>query len=377
MEGKSLNNPQRIVKVITLSFLIMVISVIPGVFGGYIAYKTLQKEDSSVFYNQKNIEIQESAITNVVERVSPSVVSIVAEEKIRDFFGFLHSGKSAGTGFLVSDDGLILTNKHVVSSESADYSVITSDGTKYKVVVKARDPKYDIALLKVEGKNFKALTLGDSDKIKIGQTAIAIGNALGRYQNTVTVGVISARGRVIEASDYVSGESENLDNLLQTDAAINPGNSGGPLLNTSGQVIGINTAIDAQAEGIGFAIPINLAKSAIDSYLKKGKISRPYIGVRYYPINEDFAKRNNLPVNKGALIYSRDYNLAVLPNSPAARAGLREGDIITAVNGEQITEDKSLSFLISKYKPNDRIKITYIRDGKVKIVDLVLAESDS
>jgi len=375
MEEKQKKNYSLRNTMIATAIMAAIIALVFGLVGGYLALKFLTKSDKvENLLGQKTIEIQESAITNTVDKVGPSVVSITAEQTTRDFFGFLRTGTSAGTGFIVSEDGLILTNKHVVGSESASYTVITSDGKEYKATVKTRDPKYDIAILKIDGNDYSAVDLGDSDSLKVGQTAIAIGNALGQYQNTVTVGVISALGRAIEAGDYSSGESESLDNLIQTDAAINPGNSGGPLVNASGQVIGINTAIDSEAQGIGFSIPINVAKTALASYLERGKIVRPYIGVRYVPITADYAKKNNLPVDHGAIIYAQGDNLAVLPGSPAAKAGLAEGDIIIKVNDTTLTEGLGLVGALSKYKPGDKITITFIRDGKEQKVDLVLAE---
>jgi Trypsin-like serine proteases, typically periplasmic, contain C-terminal PDZ domain len=224
-----------------------------------------------------------------------------------------------GTGFIVSSDGLILTNKHVVSDKNASYTVYLNTGEKYEAKVLAVDPIDDIALIKIEAHNLPTLTLGDSDGIKVGQTVIAIGNALGEFRNTVSVGVVSGLSRSITASD-ASGNTETIDNVIQTDAAINLGNSGGPLINLKGEVIGINTAIASGAENIGFAIPINRAKKAIESYQKFGKITAPYIGIRYILINSAIQKQNNLPVDYGAWINAgSSKEPAVISNSPAAQ----------------------------------------------------------
>ena len=317
--------------------------------------------------NQKQeiVLTEEELVKKIVEKVNPSVVSIVVSQYVEryynipfqfpgdDFFDFdpfkfnfdLYPGPripetwppeqespqpekfqekieiGGGTGFVISNDGLILTNKHVVSEENADYTVVTNSGDKYEAKILAVDPFNDLALIKVEGLNLEPLSLGDSDKIAIGETVIAIGNALGEYRNTVTKGVISGIGRTITAGD-MQGLSETLENVIQTDAAINFGNSGGPLINLKGEVIGVNTAIASSGQLIGFAIPINQVKKTIESVQKYGKIIYPFLGVRYLLITEDIAKKNNLPVDYGALIVRGEEisELAVTPGSPADKA---------------------------------------------------------
>lgn len=352
--------------------IIFVVGFLGGVLGSGVGKKAVEKVETG----QKNITVQEqSATIDVVKKVSPSVVSITAEQSKLDFFGRTQTAKASGTGFVVKENGLILTNKHVVSDKTASYSVFTSEGKEYKATVKALDPAYDIAFLQIDAKGLKSVELGDSDNLQVGQSVVAIGNALGQYQNTVTTGVVSAVGRAIEAGDATGTGTETLENLIQTDAAINPGNSGGPLVNIDGQVIGMNTAIDQQGQGIGFAIPINLAKSAIDSVAANGKITRPMIGVRYINITKEFAARNNLSVDHGALIYSSGSDLAIVSGSPAAKAGLKEGDIITKIGDVELGEGKSLAGTVARYNVGDKVTITYVRDGKEHKVDLVLAES--
>jgi len=318
---------------------------------------------------------ENSAVIDVVDKVTPSVVSITAEQSTLNFFGEIQKSESSGTGFIVTADGLIMTNKHVVEASNAKYAVFTNDGKEYDAEVIATDPFFDIAFIKIDAKNLPVAKLGDSNDLKIGQRVVAIGNALGQFQNTVTTGVVSAIGRAIEAGSSFSGGTTTLENMIQTDAAINPGNSGGPLVNLDGQVIGINTAVASGAEGIGFVTPINIAKTAFKSVQEKGKIVRPMLGVRYINITKEFAVRNNLPVNYGALIYSYDSDLAVLPGTPAAKAGLTEGDIITKIADYELTQGQSLISVLSNFAPGDEVTLTYLRDGKEKTATIVLAES--
>jgi serine protease Do len=284
-----------------------------------------------------------------------------------------------GSGFVINKEKrLILTNKHVVSDTAAKYTVISNEGKKYDAEVLARDPFNDLAILKVKNLNLPAVTLGDSDKLKIGQTVIAIGNSLGEYRNTITKGVISGIGRKIVASGLAEG-AENLDDVIQTDAAINFGNSGGPLINLQGEVIGINTAVSLEGQLIGFAIPINQVKVAIASVEKTGKISQPFLGVRYVMLNKAIAEKNKLSVNQGALILRGESqtDLAIMPGSPADKADLKEGDIILEVNGQKVDEDNILSSLVRKYKIGDKIKLKVLSKGAEKIVQVVLEEYKS
>lgn len=347
----------------------------------------------------KTIVVEESSATiDAVQKVSPSVVSIVVTQDLSqlynltgpnifpfDLFGFdLESqledaeGKQevgAGTGFIITSDGLILTNKHVVSTEGAEYTVIMNDGEQHTATVLDADPFNDIALIKIEAEGLTPVELGDSDTLEVGQTVIAIGNTLGEYQNTVTRGIVSGLSRTVRAGDG-NGNSETLEDIIQTDAAINHGNSGGPLINLDGQVIGVNTAINREGQLIGFAIPMNQATRAIESVQKHGRIIRPYLGVRYLILNEEIAKRNNLDVDYGALIVrgSDPTELAVIPGSPADIAGLEENDIILEVNGQKIDSDHSLARQLQKYDPDDTVTLKVSHDGKEKIIEATLAE---
>jgi serine protease Do len=367
----------KIAAILLINFLI---SIFGGIFGSY-AYLDYRSEitGSSTLTGQKNVKVEESsAIIDAVEKASPSVVSITGTIESTGFFGNIVKSEVSGTGFIITKDGLILTNKHVVSSVGTTYKVFTSDGKEYDAEVKATDPLNDIAFIKIDASDLPVIELGDSDILKVGQRAIAIGNALGQYQNSVTTGIISAVGRVVEAGDSLNSSTETLENVIQTDAAINSGNSGGPLINLDGQVIGINTAVDSTGESIGFAIPINLAKSVIDNVITTGKISRPMIGIRYIPVTKELASKYNLSVDYGAYIYSGNSGQdSVINNSPASKAGLKEGDIVTKINDEKIEEGHSLIGILTNHKVGDTVTITYIRDSKEQKTTAVLEEASS
>jgi len=325
----------------------------------------------------EKIVLEESnAIIETSGKVSPSVVSVVSKQVYQDLFGRTYESSGAGTGFIITSDGLIITNKHVVSDENTEYTVVLADGKSYDAKVQSRDPYLDFAVIKIEAKDLPVVELGDSDNMEIGQWVVAIGNALGQFQNTVTVGVISAKNRQINASDSTGQNSETLDNLFQTDAAINSGNSGGPLVNLSGQVVGINTAMASNAQGIGFAIPINTVKGAIESIKQTGKIVRPYLGVRYVMVTKDISEQNNLSVDYGALVVrgSSLGQVAVVPGSPADKAGLLENDIILEVNGERVDSDHGLVSLISQYKVGDQITLKILSKGNEKTAKVTLEE---
>jgi serine protease Do len=351
-----------------------------------------ESEKNQIYLPQTS---QEETIIKVVNEVSPAVVSIiitknlpVIEKYYYNPFGPLFpefqipqyeqkgtkpQEVGGGSGFIISADGMILTNKHVVLDKEADYTVLTNDGKKYPAKVLAIDPVQDVAIIKIEGNNFPVVKLGDSDKLQIGQTVIAIGNALGEFRNTVSVGVISGLERNITAGG--GGFVETLEDIIQTDAAINKGNSGGPLLNLRGEVIGINTAIAEEAQNIGFAIPINKAKKDIESVKKSGKIIYPFLGVRYVLIDEEVQKDNNLPVNYGAWIQKGEGGeKAVWPGSAAEKAGLRIGDIILEFNGEKITTQNSLAKIIMKYNPGDKVTLKVLRGDEEKIMEVTLGE---
>jgi S1-C subfamily serine protease len=349
---------------------------------------------------------QEEAVVKVVRDVSDAVVSIIITKNLptfeeiyinpfREFEKFFGPGFfefqipqyrqkgterkeiGGGTGFIISEDGMILTNAHVVADEEADYTVLTNDGQKYKAKVLARDTLRDLAIIKVENKkNFRTLKLGDSDALQIGQTVIAIGNALGEYRNTVSVGVISGLGRQVTAQ---GGQTiVTLEDVIQTDAAINRGNSGGPLLNLKGEVIGVNFALAEPAQNIGFAIPINKAKKTIEQVKTLGKVVYPFLGVRYVLIDEKIQKENNLPVNYGAWVQKGDQGEpAIFPGSAAQKAGLQEGDIILEFNGQKITKNNSLAELILEKNPGDKVTLKILRGEKEFSVEVILDERAS
>ncbi len=321
--------------------------------------------------NSANFE--EGTIAEIASQVAPGVVSILTETRTTNFFGQASTSSAAGTGMIVSGDGYVLTNKHVIEGANS-VSVILDDGTTYeKVEVVGTDPLNDIAFLKIKDvSDLPTVKLGDSKTINAGQQVIAIGNALGQFQNTVTAGVISGTGRSITAisSDY--SDSEDLSDLIQTDAAINAGNSGGPLVNAAGEVIGINTATSSEADGIGFAIPVSSVKGMLKNLTKNGKVDRAYLGIYYVNITPDLAAAYELPVTSGAYIYGDGKNSAVIADGPAAKAGLKDEDIITKVNGASAGNAGTIASLIGEYMPGDTIQLTILRDGKEKTIDLTL-----
>ena len=351
--------------------LLMSLAIWGGWYKGEISSSLTNSPDNA---KQETVTLQEdSAIIDAVAKVSPSVVSIVSSRNVQSFFGTFEQ-KGAGTGFIIKSNGLIATNRHVVG-DKASYKVLTSDGKSYDAEVAAQDPLNDLALVKINASNLQVVDLGDSDKLKVGQRVIAIGNALGEYQNTVTSGVISAIGRTITAGGG-TGTPETLEGVIQTDATINPGNSGGPLVNLAGQVIGINTAIDLQGSQIGFAIPINSVKSALNSYASSGKISRPMLGIRYVSITKELAALNNLSVDKGVLVVRGDTpsEVAVAPGGPADKAGIKENDILVSIDGKIIDENNSIISLLRAYKPGDTITIKLLRASKEMQVQVQLGE---
>lgn len=344
---------------------------------------------------------QEQMIVDIVKKSQDSVVSVIASRDLpvmeqyfidpfqgfgSDLFGgglqipqYKQKGTekkevSAGTGFIVSDDGLILTNKHVVNEEGAEFTVVMNNGKKYPAKILAKDPTQDIAIIKIEKSGLTLLKLANSDSIEVGQTVVAIGNALGEFKNTVSIGVVSGLRRSVTASG--GGMKEVLDDLIQTDAAINPGNSGGPLFNLSGEVIGINTAMSQGAQNIGFALPINKAKKDLDQVKKTGKISQPFLGVRYVLIDKDIKEKNNLPVDYGALVTRGETqsDLAVVSGSPADKAGIAENDIILEAEGKKITKDNTLAKFLQNYNVGDVIKLKIYHKGEEKIIEATLAE---
>lgn len=339
----------------------------------------------------------EQAVISAVEKASPAVVSIIISKDLpiieqcpynpfsglppefQQFFGdqqfqFYAPCKKGikrqeiggGSGFIISPDGLIVTNKHVVTDESADYTVLTNDGKKYGAKVLAVDPVRDFAAVKISVTGLPTLKFGNSDVLKLAQSVIAIGNALGEFRNTVSVGVISGLSRSITASG--GGLVENIEGVIQTDAAINPGNSGGPLLNLRGEVIGINVAMVSGAQNIGFAVPINQVKRAIESVKATGEIQTSYLGVRYLLITQELAQKENLKFDYGVLVRETEDGPAVVQSSPAQKAGIMAYDIILEVNGEKITPENTLSSMINKYGIGEKITLKILRrDREINI----------
>jgi S1-C subfamily serine protease len=284
-----------------------------------------------------------------------------------------------GSGFIVDSDGIIVTNKHVVSQDNVEYKIQLSNGNTYQAKVIARDPIFDLAMMKIDAKEkLAAIELGDSNNLKIGETVIAIGNALSEFENTVTRGIVSGIGRKIRAGGG-NGEVKVIDKAIQTDAAINPGNSGGPLLNLEGKVIGINTAVSEQGQSVGFAIPINQVKQTIESVIKQGEIIHPWLGVRYIQVNSRVAQLNKLPVDYGALIVgNREQNkLAVIPGSPADKASLKVNDIILRIEGAKITEENDLQSIISQKKVGEEISLEVLQNGERKTIETTLEKRPS
>ena len=315
----------------------------------------------------------ETGVSTIAKEVSPSVVSILSESVDRNGWGQLGLRSGAGSGVIVGKNGYIMTNKHVVDG-ARKLQVMLSDGTVYdQVEVVSKDPLNDLAFLKIKGaKDLPVAKIGESSSVQIGQRVVAIGNSLGQYQNTVTTGIISGTGRPIAAQ---SGDSiESLTDLLQTDAAINPGNSGGPLLNMAGQVIGINTAVAEDAEGIGFAIPVDAAKGILKQVVAgEQNPKRALLGVRYVPVDARVAKEQKLKRSHGAYVTAGQGESAVSTGGPADKAGIRSGDVIIKVDDKEVGVSGGLSSMISAYAPGETVSLTYLRDGKQKTVDVELA----
>lgn len=355
--------------------------------------------------------MQKSPVVQVVKKISPAVVSIIITKnlpKIKRYFiqpfdefsgpygqpipQYRQEGKQrvklgGGSGFFVSSDGVIITNRHVVISPDVDYTIMTADEKKYGVEILARDPVHDVAILKIKdpkakGIKFPFIELGDAGTVELGEDVLAIGNALGAFKNTVSTGVVSGLSRVITATDAMAGQTAELRGLIQTDAAINPGNSGGPLVNCEGKAIAINVAIVMGAQNIGFAIPINNAKKDLDDIKKHGRIIQPFLGVRYIMINknlqEQFKDKFNasIPVDYGALVIREPgmNGSAIVKNGPADKAGIVENDIILEFNKTKITSKKPLQEMIHKHKPGDVVELKILREDKIGIVKLKLEE---
>lgn len=367
--------------------LLVLVCATVGFGGGYLGAGSREQTATSsggVTINkqdQAQARSESQLISAIAKKVSPSVVSVNVVGQAQDTRSLGGYQRSAGTGIIISDDGYIITNRHVVPAGTSKVSVTLSDGSELTdVTVVGRttsSDSLDIAFLKIgdtKGKKLQKANLGDSSHVQVGDKVVAIGNALGQFQNTVTDGIISGFGRDLQAGDGAGGDVESLQNLFQTDAAINEGNSGGPLLNIEGEVIGINTAVaGGTAQNIGFAIPINDVKSLIQSVLQKGKLERPYLGVRYVSLTDDVASQYKLSVKRGAYILpAQNGSASVLPDSPADKAGLKEKDIITKVDGVEVDQTNSLTSLIGRKAVGDTVTLTVLRDGKELTTQAVL-----
>ncbi len=404
-----MNNNKNIYFYLTL---LISISSLAGALGGFFASERFfQKKinELEIFqdnFTSKNKILQDStqsslleedqSVVKVVQENAPAVVSIVITKDVPKldsffndpFFNQFYSGNQdetetetreigGGTGFIIDSSGYIITNKHVVDDLKANYTIMLNNQETFEAKILARDNFLDIAILKIEGKDLPIIKLGDSENLQVGQTVIAIGNSLGEFSNTVSKGIISGLKREVEAGNSL-GQTEILEEVIQTDAAINPGNSGGPLFDLKGNVIGVNVAMAQGAENIGFTIPINQIKDIYKSVKETGKIVRPYLGVRYLIVNEKIKEKNNLLVDYGALILrgnSRD-ELAILPGSPADKAGLLEYDIILEIDNEKITEKNNLAKIIRKKEVGEEIELKILSKGKEKITKTTLEESD-
>lgn len=361
---------------IALAALATIMAVAACAFAALAYFKSsnpIITASSGGYYQGNSATFEDTNIASVVSKVTPAVVSILGQTEVESYFGGVSSSVSAGTGIIVTADGYVMTNKHVIEDVES-ISVVTDSGDSYDdVSVVGVDPLNDVAYLKINGaSNLTAATLGDSKTIATGQPVLAIGNALGVYQNSVSQGIISGTGRSVTAGDSNGNNQETLTDMIQTDTAINPGNSGGPLVNAAGDVIGINTAVSADANGLGFAIPISSTKGMLNDIIKNHKAERAYVGVNYVPLTSDIAKEYNLPVKKGAYIYSKDGN-PVVPGSPAAKAGIQSGDIITKVNGVEIGAAGSVMTLVGEYMVGDKITMTINRNGQEFDTVVILA----
>ncbi|PID52424.1 MAG: hypothetical protein CR972_01925 [Candidatus Moraniibacteriota bacterium] len=390
----------------SLILLVAAIGLLAGVVGSALVYGymfekyVLTLSEKSPTIVKEVTQLQDDTIIDVVSATTPSVVSIVVTKEVPQynqmyspfdlFFGVPNGQRNVpgeklfekqkiggGTGFFVSEDGMIVTNRHVVSDSNAEYTVVTSDGEEYSAEILARDNVLDFAVLKVEGDGFTAANLGNSDEIKIGQTVIAIGNSLGEFSHSVSRGIISGMSRDIVAGGGLTG-AEELTGIIQTDAAINFGNSGGPLLDLSGKVIGINTAVAQDAENIGFAIPINQVMRLIEDVQRDGKISRPFIGVRYVALTEEISSEINVKYDYGVLVVRGDRvtDFAVLPGSPADKAGIVENDIILEVDGKKITDENPLVKIINEYQVGDTVQFKVWHKGEEIMKDIVLQDKN-
>ncbi len=366
-----------------LVLVLIFILVGGGVVVGVLVSKNFIKPKVEIQTRTEIID-EETVVTRVVEKANQSVVTVAISKDVSDnsidlfrqMFGFKEEKVSTknierdiGTGFIISEDGLIVTNKHVVSDLLAKYKVVIGKDETVDVVNIYRDPINDLAIIKVNKTQLKPVELGDSDKLKVGQTVIAIGTALGEFRSTVTKGVISGLGRGITAGGF-GVVTEKLEDVIQVDAAINSGNSGGPLFDSSGKVIGVNVAMSQNGQNIGFALPINLVKQSVENFKVTGEFDRPYLGISYQMISKEAALLNDVPA--GA------YVQAILENSPAQKSGLKIGDIITEIDGNKLVEMKDISIvsIINQKKIGETLKIKYYRDKKEAEINIILEKKN-
>ncbi len=418
MDKKHSNNNKSIVMIsviVNLIILTLIVAFIASIFifnkseikNAVVSYLEIDNKQQKEFNNPSIEEVStETRIVDIVENASPAVISIVITKDVPiienyfENFGLFDSPFDmfnrrfgiriprqrqngteekeigGGSGFFVTSDGLIVTNRHVVNDSEAEYTVLTNDGEKFEAEVLAKDSVLDIAVLKVKGNGFKYLDFGDSDSLKPGQSVIAIGNALAEFRNSVSVGVVSGLSRSIVAGSGM-GQSELLEGVIQTDAAINPGNSGGPLLDLNGNVIGVNVAVAKGSENIGFALPSNAVSSIVESVKENGEIVRPYMGIRYVQITDSLKKKNNLPVEYGALVLRGNTpdELAVIPGSPADKAGIVENDIILEVDGKKLEKGTSLASIIRQKKVGQEITLKIYQKGDEKEIKIKLEKA--
>jgi len=343
---------------------------------------------------------ENSQVVRIIKKLMPAVVSIAISKDIEDLkkeidtdiIPFLPKGKKfeipeemidshgrvkigGGSGFIVDPSGIILTNKHVITDSKADYKVVTNDGKYHDAEILARDPINDIAILRIDDGKYPTVPLGDSSKAELGETVVAIGNALGIFKNTVSLGIVSGLSRSISAKESEKSPMMEMRGLIQTDAAINPGNSGGPLVNLKGLAIGINSATVLGAENIGFAIPVNAAIRDLKDLKQYGHIRRPLLGIRYLTLNEKLKEKLQIPYDYGAMVIREGYGShGVVPNSPADRAGIKGGDIVLKCNGEKITKEKTIQDFLEGMKVGQKVTFTTYRSGKESEVEITLAE---
>lgn len=342
---------------------------------------------------------EKSKKIETIKKVLPAVVSITVSKyldmPIKPFgddvfsqnpFGFdghLETPKEkkkvkigGGSGFIANKSGIIFTNRHVVIDPEAEYIVILNNGKKYKAEILTRNPINDIAIIKINEKNLPVVELGDSSNLELGQTTIAIGNTLGAFKNTVSVGVVSGLSRNIQAVDAIEQSTQSLKGLIQTDAAINPGNSGGPLVDIDGKIIGISCAMVFGAENIGFAIPVNTAKKDFEELKKYGKIRQPFLGLRYVPVNKKLQQECSLPVNYGALVVSEGFpgGEAITKGSPAEKAGIQELDIVLEIQNKKINMKNPLQEILQEFKVGNTVALKILRKGKEIILPTILTD---